>query len=98
MHCSHFLKVALGSYKLHKVAPVPVVVLPKLSEVTGIQWQLQTWERKVPKWGLFTYTKSEYNQQPAKSDMTSQFHSNHGDYSNIFYKKYKICLDLKPEQ
>lgn len=37
MHCSHFLKVALGSYKLHKVAPVPVVVMPKLSEVTGIK-------------------------------------------------------------
>lgn len=35
MHCSHFLKVALGSYKLHKVAPVPVVVVPKLSEVNG---------------------------------------------------------------
>lgn len=36
-HCSHFLKVALGSYKLHKVAPVPVVVMPKLSEVTDIK-------------------------------------------------------------
>jgi len=37
-----FLEVASGSDKLHKVAPVPVVVTPKLSKVTGMKWQLRT--------------------------------------------------------